>query len=798
LRIVCTSCHAVYSVDDALIKSPATKTRCPACGLVQQVAPPQGEKDSAGADARPASALPPPLPHPALAEPDVPRCSRCGSPLTEKHPSGLCPACLEMDNRRRLPGQEHWRVRKGDGSILGPFSTLEVREKFGRGEIAAVDMLARGDEDFRLISSFPEFAYLFRRPGENYRPPRPGRGLSRLFLGLVLLLLILAAAAAVVFWKTKQPAQPPDSPIEEIRSRFAREVGTPTDGPEKLLARAAALMARDERLSYRRADQILKSALALDPYNLEAGALWVKNRALIDILLGDASERKTALDLVDIMLTQKSDHPALLRARAFLLLAGGQSGEARTLAEKSAAAGEDPENDLLLAMTQLDSATELALEKLEILRRQQPKLLLASRLTAIAYLRLGRFHAARRVLEKRLNQDPGQLDMMVELARLFLQVGDFEAARENFENILGADQGNLEAVLTSSRIISQIKRQPQLALQRLKKFDEDNPQLPPLDRSALLAETALVLRLIGRAAESRAAAAQALELDANNGSAIFHLALAELLQNKSLPLEKFQEVQSHFPGIRRIRAWMAQSRALLDPSRAREEFDHLAQAGGEDMENILLAACFTASLDDLSRTYAWIKQAMAANPFYRDWYFEITPLYDRDVFWQLPEKWAREAAGRFQNDPLLTSLYAWVQLFEEKLQPAQEWFSRALEEDPDCFPANVGAGLAAWRRGQTERAVSFWQAAHRIEPNQPVAASLLALALSRSGKFTQAEKLLTGTLESSPGHRLAALVQAENWLAEKKNRQARDSLLQLYRIDSENTHLKSLIYQVEQ
>jgi len=798
LRIVCTSCHAVYSVDDALIKKPATKTRCPACGFVQQLAPPDDEKAATGTAPQPASAQPPPLPHPASAAPEVARCSRCGSPLVTQHPSGLCPTCLEIDSRRRLPGQEHWRVRKSDGSIFGPFSTLEVREKFDSGEIGPVDMLSRGDEDFHLISSFPEFAHLFRRPGENYRPIRSGHRLRKFLLGLVIFSLILAAAATVAFWKTKQPPQPTDSPLEEIRSRFAREVGTPTEATEKLQARATALMARDERLSYLRADQILKSALVLDPYNLEAGALWVKNRALIDILLGDASERKTALDLVDILLAQKSDDPALLRARAFLLLAAGQSGEARALAEKSAAAGEDAECDLLLAMTLLDSATELALEKLENLRRRQPKLLLASRLTAIAYLRLGQFHAAQQVLEKRLKQDPGQLDMMVELARLLLQVGEFEAARENFENILGADKGNLEAVLSSSRITSQIKRQPQLALQRLKKFGEDNPQLPPIERSALLAETALVLRLMGRVAESQAAAAEALKADANNGSAIFHLALAEQLQTKNLASGRFQEVQAHFPNIRRIRAWMAQSRALQEPLKAREEFNNLAQLDGEDMENVLLAACFTASLDDLSQTYAWIKQAMAANPFYQDWYFEITPLYDRDVFWRLPEKWAREATERFQNDPLLTSLYAWVLLFEEKLQPAQEWFSRALAEDPDCFPANLGAGLVAWRRGLTEQAISFWQEAHRLEPTQPVASSLLALALSRSGKFLQAEKLLNSALESNPGHRLATLVQAQNWLAEKKNRQARDSLLQLYRIDSENIQLKSLIYHLEQ
>ena len=49
--------------------------------------------------------------------------------------------------------------------------------RFQQGEIDAQDRLASGEAEYRLISSYPEFASLFRRPGEgkelDFERPNP-------------------------------------------------------------------------------------------------------------------------------------------------------------------------------------------------------------------------------------------------------------------------------------------------------------------------------------------------------------------------------------------------------------------------------------------------------------------------------------------------------------------------------------------------------------------------------------------------------------------------------------------------
>jgi tetratricopeptide (TPR) repeat protein len=77
--------------------------------------------------------------------------------------------------------------------------------------------------------------------------------------------------------------------------------------------------------------------------------------------------------------------------------------------------------------------------------------------------------------------------------------------------------------------------------------------------------------------------------------------------------------------------------------------------------------------------------------------------------------------------------YAWLR--EEQLRPAETAFEAVLARRPDHFPALVGAGSTAFRRGELDQALGFYRRALETAPSDPVvrtrAASLKLQATER-------------------------------------------------------------------
>ena len=119
---------------------------------------------------------------------------------------------------------------------------------------------------------------------------------------------------------------------------------------------------------------------------------------------------------------------------------------------------------------------------------------------------------------------------------------------------------------------------------------------------------------------------------------------------------------------------------------------------------------------------------------------------------------------------------------------------RALEQDDECFPANLYLGALLLGKGQARRALSHFREAHKADALHQTTSVLLAYALLQTGNSKKAEKLVRSVLKTDPGDLTARLCLAEIQLARKQRKAAIESLLKIYEGDNENVRAKELLF----
>ena len=758
----------------------------------------------------------PPLP--AMQAKDAPvelgagadRCDRCGGMIPEgKGPEGLCIRCRNLTSSQPPTAdptlERDWRVRKSNGVILGPLTLAEMREKFTFGEVGATDQVARGESEFKLISSFPEFAAFFKRPGEMIQPvfrhASPSH-IGRNVLIVFAILLLGAGGAAFHFWdqilESLGQQENNSSVVEDALEAFSLEVPKPTGTSAEAVTKGRELMLRDERLGYLEADRQFKMALIIDPTNLDAYAGWVQNRALLDQTAGAVSQRKVALDLIDHALERAPDKPELLRSKAFLLLSLGQVNQARDLANKVLTfSAQDPEGQLVLGATYLESSTKLAVDLFSKALEGNKDLNLAYRLLGEAKIRLGKFHEALMFFRKRLEKDPGQYASLDAMARVHLAVGKFDKAREIYEQILGQEPNRVEAAVSLTRLQVQLLGQRRSALRLINGLlKKDDKEIDSTARALLLSEKSVILRLQGNLDKATEAVDEALKLDPMLVPALYSQAWLSLRTGDvGQALARFGSLRSHIPESTRIFLHMAEAEAAVPHfDVAIKHYQMGVEAAPDDLDVYLMLATLHLELDNPNLAYAWLRKSTNVDPFYGRAHRRPRPDYDGpDVFIPTLVR-VGNATGKYSDDPLAQSLMGVVMWRAGQDDKAQAQLLRALGLDDECFPANLYLGALLLGKGQARRALPYFQKAHQADALHQTTSVLLAYALLQTGNSKKAEKLAKSVLKADPGDLSARLCLAEILLARKQRKAAIESLLKIYEGDSENVRAKELLF----
>ncbi len=823
MKLTCTQCSALFSINDSLLVGRGIKAQCPACGAIQVI---KGPPDSAAPSPEPVSAKtrPPPLPSlPPLAaqekqepppmvgsssEPVRPpdRCERCGAIIEPgSGAGGLCPRCRGQSQRVTLGqgGGREWRVRKPDGIVLGPLVLQEVKTKFQAGEVNAEDMVAQGEGDFRLISSFPEFSSFFRRPGEaiemSFKHPPPSHRGRNLAISIVILLALGGAAGWYYFVHLHGGDKSAPDVLDEILQRFAKDIPNPSGKIDALLAEGNKLMLRDDRLSYIRAGKAFKTAMLVSHGNIRACAGWVQNRAMLDSHDPDIVQRKMALDLIDYQLGRHPDQPDLLRAKAYLHYGLGRVSEARALANKALAKNdEDAGARLILGVSYIDSNSEQAIEQINAALKQNPDLNAAARFLGEAYIRLGKFNRALGYFHKRLKKDPGQQEILRASARLYLEVGQFAKAREHYEMILAASPGNADALVAISRIYTQVFAKPKRALAIIDSALDGKAEMSEAKRAQVLSERSIACRMLGKTDEARKSVERALKNDPILVPALYARAvLGQSSSDVSSSLRQLSDLLTHMPRSASLRARLAEVRSQsVDLQKALQEMKDAVDLGGNDLDIVLMMAVMSVFLDDANQAYAWLKRSTDIDPFYAENHFVLTAFYDKPSLLRLSVKRAAEADKNFGDDPLITTLHGAVLLRFGNLDRARTILAKALAADNECFAANFFMGMFWLTKNRPAQALPFLERAHESNSLQRTAARLLAMTLAEVGKSKKALEIYTNILQSAPGDLDAHLGLAEVYLKLRKKKKAISELLLVYQRDVDNLAAKKLLFQL--
>gem|GEM_PF-1637544 len=730
------------------------------------------------------------------------RCEWCGARIKAENlrpgAERRCEWCRESTGEVLLEetGPE-WMVRKPDRRTFGPLTIMQVMQKFEAGEIEASDLLARKDSDFRLISSYSEFAPFFRLPGREFDVP-PGRRWYR--NAVILALLILIIAGAVVWFLLSRPVEQTVSVMDQTLEKFSKEVQSPGGTSAQAVARGRKLMLADNHAAYRQADQAFKEALLLGNDNRQALAGWVQNKAMLDFGEPDAKERKEALDLIDYALRLEPDAPELHRARAYLFYSLGNNAPAHESATRAFELGpkSDPENLLILGAVHLKAEPELAAKHLSNVLKAAPNMLLAHRLLARANLSLGRFREALALLQKRLKLAPGEFETQKAVAEVYLSIGQTEKAIEAYQKILNSTPPQAEPLVQLARIHTQLLQQPDTALKTIQDFLERHKDLNSTDRALVLTEQSVALRLLGKRKPAKEIIDEALRQDPTSVVARYAQAVLEHeLEEKESALSHLRALRADLPQSARVLARMADVQSLFPNfEAAQKDLRRALELQPHDLDVHLMLAGLHLYLDNPAQAYEQLAQAMDIDPFFRENHQKTSAFFEGSLMLRQTDRRMKKAAPKYSSNPLTHTLWGIVLYRYKSAKKARSRLLKALELDANCFPANLYLGAIELARGQSKEALPYLKRARKSRPSHPIATRLLGEALLRQKRVKSAKKLMKRVLRANPEDSAARLILAEAYLATKKKKLAVRTLLKAVRHDPDNLRVKQLLFRL--
>ena len=262
---------------------------------------------------------------------------------------------------------------------------------------------------------------------------------------------------------------------------------------------------------------------------------------------------------------------------------------------------------------------------------------------------------------------------------------------------------------------------------------------PKDDESQYLLGRAL-LRL-KRPAEGIRALEQALLLNPKNGSASFHLGLAEYEKGRhAAAVPRFRAAAEHSVTLR--------DQAVFNQGRSLEKSGN-AQAALAAYERVVASptlgpsaalnyAVLSRKTKQMGRAQMILRRATAQFPKQAELWFQRGAI--------------QEALGKHRQ--------------------AETSYQKAVGLKPDYFAAWFNSGVLAGRLGHHDQAVTAFEKATAILPADAAAHYELGRALQRSGRQPAAERALAVALEHQPGHPGATILLAPWYLESGKKDEA--------------------------
>ena len=583
---------------------------------------------------------------------------------------------------------------------------------------------------------------------------------------LAVAVAVAAIAAGVVLrQRPRHPAPAPSepNPIADQAAQWRSQGVAPPDGDAAALAAAGreALAAdRSERTAEARLD--FQRALAIDPGSLDALAGWVTAYAFLAGDDPDGEELKRCHRLLDHALLRSEGRPDLLAARAHLLLAspgGANEAEARSVAAEAVALAPDfPAARVAMGAALFSKDPRAAAAEFERAARSGDRRALW--LAARARWRGGEPAAALAHLARRLTQDPGQPDALELLFEVEAGVGRLEAARATLRSWARLDPRSAAPLLGLAMVEAQADGDL-LAARRLLAAAE-RLQADDFVAARVLAQRAAIEAAAGDAAAAQRAVTAALRRVPASAPARFQAALLAYRRGDAAGLRESAGVVGGRAGTAVARLLAARLAELSPaPEEAFAAWEAAAAAAPRDLRMLLAAGGALARLHDPSRALVLAGRAARRDPAEPRIRLALTE------FWEAPVSLAeasRAFADLARREPCARRRRCRplppASCSSGGRGPRRRWPARpGRRPRRPCAPRVILAQLAL-DRGRTREALQAAREAWALEPEDAVAAEVLARALEASGRAEEALGAHRRALQLDPGLDTAVLGEA--------------------------------------
>ncbi|MEW5851995.1 MAG: tetratricopeptide repeat protein, partial [Myxococcota bacterium] len=695
-----------------------------------------------------------------------------------------------------------WRIKLPDGTMLGPLTQDEVRNKIKAGEITKDAQAAQGNTNFRPITGYGSLAVVFRGPDSKaqkvvYRKQDSGAGK---WIALGALLLVGAGGATGWMYKDKflKPAAVEADNIFVRRAQMWRLQFPDVEGTsEEHVIKGIKYFRDDTTLGYRLADEEFHKALVLDPDNIEAIGAYVENFALLPSRRTDAEAIKDAMDGIDYAIKKAPRRARLHRANGALLLKIGNIDAAQAaLAQALRLEPQDAESKLLMAQTNLDRNVGESVKLTEEAIRIDPELKRASYILGQAYQKQGRFKTALNQFRSRLAKDKDHKETLLAIARLFVEVGDFPQAVQNLEKVLEIDPKNVAARLQLAKVLYQGLGDLKKAEQQLNELvNTMGTEAGELARD-VYTHQAFVLGERGKWKEAEEAVNLALKDDPSHGPALY--VAGRVFKRRGAAAEAREKLEKAVTQVSGsyleapVRTMLADVlREQNQHQEAIRNYNHVMKNDARYVRAYLGAASLHAETGNMQQAAAVMREVLDIDPFHRTDHFYFTDYPETPSDTQAYRSaWTKSKPD--DNDRSLVFSSEGITAFHaDQLDDAFSLLKKALADDQNNLGASMYLGAAMLAKKNAKEAQSYLEKATTTNKLHVRTMYLQARAFQLAGAFDKAEQKFQEVRDADGNFVAAMNAGGEMALRKGEDERARDLFLDAFRADQDFTPAKA-------
>lgn len=755
-----------------------------------------------------------PAPGPGATAAPVIKCKSCGKVLTDPFDQALaiCDDCRNAQSQPGLTAADSSGRPSGSpiGRMTPPAPAAPSYGEAPSGEVPSGEVPTVAETRPSAPRPRPPAPRGLVSAYRDGAEPKEGGAGKAVALSL-LLLVVFGGGGAYLFVKRPWVKKPPPlaqklpissaRPIDAMVERWKASYPGLTGSAAEHLAAGEEKLALDSSTAYAEAETEFQKALVLDKSNDRAVAGWALALAFGKGDKIDGDTQKMAEQML-VAAEQRGGDARVYVAHAHLLLVRNANlNDIQVLAERgtsSPSAKDKALAYLALGQAYVNKNPASAKENLEEAQKADPKLKRAYLYQVRLMVSQGDYRGAILTLEKRLEDDPDQLEAADLLGRLYLEVGEAALAKKTYQKASAAAGGAARPRLALGIFAYQHEGDLQGAAALLdgvlaKGALDKQLQLETLGHRAAVA------RLQGDLAAASKSLEAALQLDAADVNAHLQKLLVSLaLGNAADARAQVPYVKLGDPGLEAA----LEGRVLMGEGKFSDAFEKLKKAVELDprrTDAMLLAGAAAVKARNESKGWEWVlAKGFKADPFESGPRPPMAAVFvaRSDLIGAARGTFARLAKDKEDPNPhLAEGIMAW---HAGDLGAADASFAQVISADPTNAQGHAYRALIAIKRRDLANASKLAAKAVSGDRAYGLAHCVLGWTQLLSNKADAARKTLQKAVDLAPNLYLARVRLAEADVRVKKVAQARLAMTTVLLADPAYDEAKRVLYGIPQ